>query len=428
MEQEHAVLAGDWIHPERNAAPATATDGVDLSSRAVPARSWRSTHTAGRRYRADGKRFVKTGGESLEHEWQMLARAQGLAGVPEPLDLVLEDGEPALALRRIEGCRIDLVEQNPWALLRTGLQAAGIVIRLAGRGVSHNDLRPENLILGTDGRLGLVDFGRAQPAARWACLAAGLLGLRAGGLHPCFGLPELVRSWIRDRLPPRIVCRLNRQPPERADAGPLGEVDEPALRDAWRLGAAADASSPGRKVAYYGLSAGSLELPGERPFGPRWRAIRDAVDVRGRRVLELGCNMALLSTWLLREGAAAAVLAVDRDPQVLAAARLVARACHVEPAFRAVDLDGLESWEEDLAAFAPDVVFALSLANWVQDPQRLLAFLARFPEVIFEGHGSALTERRRLLAAGFDDVERICISERGRTLLRCRRYGGGRPS
>jgi hypothetical protein len=66
-------------------------------------------------------------------------------------------------------------------------------------------------------------------------------------------------------------------------------------------------------------------------------------------------------------------------------------------------------------------VVALSVRHWVQDKARFMAFLGRFDEVIYEGHDSSRTERRRLLQAGFTEIELVDTSERGRPLLRARK-------
>jgi predicted nicotinamide N-methyase len=138
-------------------------------------------------------------------------------------------------------------------------------------------------------------------------------------------------------------------------------------------------------------------------------------------VLELGCNMAPLSAFVLKEAGAAAALAVDRDPAILVAAERVAEAFGVQPELRRIDFDRDPDWEDQLQAFAPDVVFALSVLHWVQDKARFLAFLGRFDEVIFEGHDSSRTERRRLRQAGFTEIELVDTSERGRPILRARK-------
>jgi cyclopropane fatty-acyl-phospholipid synthase-like methyltransferase len=140
-----------------------------------------------------------------------------------------------------------------------------------------------------------------------------------------------------------------------------------------------------------------------------------------RRVLELGCNMALLSTFALREAGAQTALAVDCDPTILDAAAKIARAFGMAPEFRRIDFDRDTGWEDQLEAFRPDIVVALSVLHWVQDKARFLAFLGRFDEVIFEGHDSSRIERCRLRLAGFTEIDLVDTSERGRAILRARK-------
>jgi SAM-dependent methyltransferase len=193
------------------------------------------------------------------------------------------------------------------------------------------------------------------------------------------------------------------------------------LHEAWRIAAQASASAPGQRVAYHELQWGGICFPGERPWSKRWGVLRHVTPYANRRVLELGCNMALLSIFLLKDAHAGAALAVDRDPQILAAAALVAEAFAVQPQFRRIDFDRDRDWEDQLAAFRPEVVVALSVLHWVQDKARFLTFLGRFDEVIFEGHDSNRTERQRLLRAGFTEIDLVDTSERGRPLLLARK-------
>ena len=311
---------------------------------------------------------------------------------------------------------------------RVMLRVAAVVWALARRGVRHNDLRPENIMVGEDGRVHLVDFDQASRGGLVECLFAGL-GLRIAGAPVCNGLLAPLRERLQARLSPRLIrvlrgrrLRCGRGQAEALavlppDAGP--EVQ--ALHDAWRIAAAARASSPGEPVAYYQLTFEGIRFPGERPWQPRWERLRRVTIYAERRVLELGCNMALLSTFALKDAGARAALAVDADPAILEAAAKVAAALKVAPTFSKVDFDRDPGWEEQLERFRPDVVIALSVLHWVRDKARFLAFLGRFDEVVFEGHDSARTERRRLCEAGFTAVDLIDTSERGRPLLLARK-------
>jgi hypothetical protein len=282
------------------------------------------------------------------------------------------------------------------------------------------------VIVAPDGRVHLVDFDQGSTGGRAECLLAGL-GLPVRGVPVCNGLFAPLRERLQARLSPRLMRALRGRrlrpaqtcllPTLPAGAGaPLQ-----AMHEAWRIAAHASASSPGHAVAYHELDFEGLRFPGERPWAARWRSLHQATIYTNRRVLELGCNMALLSTFVLKEAGAATALAVDRDPAILVAAERVAEAFGVQPELRRIDFDRDPDWEDQLQAFAPDVVVALSVLHWVQDNARFLTFLGRFDEVIFEGHDSSRTERRRLRQAGFTEIELVDTSERGRPILRARK-------
>ena len=377
---------------------------------------------------ADRSRGRSARQQDLRGEFELLRRCRGVAGVPEALELIEDDARQVLVLRRIPGAPLSRLDLGWPGLFGVLLRVAAVIWALARRGVRHNDLRPENIMVGEDGRVHLVDFDQATGGGLVECLFAGL-GLRIAGAPVCNGLLAPLRERLQARLSPRLIRvlrgrRLRRSRRQVATLAPLTADAGPELRtlhEAWRLAAAANASSPGDQVAYYQLTFQGIRFPGERPWQPRWDRLRRVTAYAERRVLELGCNMALLSIFALKEGGARAALAVDADPMILEAAAKVAAAFKAAPTFRQVDFDRDPGWEAELEAFQPDVVIALSVLHWVRDKARFLAFLGRFDEVIFEGHDSASAERRRLRQAGFAAVDLIDTSERGRPLLLARK-------
>ena len=412
-----------------------ATDGATRPPRALPdgARRWPSPLDPGRTFAVAADRFYKIdhGGGSrrqdLRGEFELLRRCRGLAGVPEALELIGGDVQ-VLVLRKVPGeplSRLDL----PWpGFARVMLRVLAIVWALARRGVRHNDLRPDNVMVAPDGAVHLVDFDQASEGGFGECLLAGC-GVRVAGAPVCNGMLAPLRERLQARLSPRLIRALRGRPlritrrqvpalaPLPAAAGPRLR----ALDRAWRLAAAAQASSPGQPLAYYELELEGIRFPGERPWAARWSRLRHVTTYRQRRILELGCNLALLSTFALEDAGASAALAVDADPKILEAATEIAAAFGVAPEFRRVDFDRDRGWEDRLEAFRPDVVIALSVLHWLEDKARFLAFLGRFEEVVFEGHDSSLIERERLRQAGFAAVDLVDTSERGRPILVARK-------
>jgi hypothetical protein len=359
-------------------------------------------------------------------ELDLLRRCRGLAGVPEALELIEDAHRQILVLQRVPGRPLGVIELGWPRFALIMLRLIRLVWIIARRGVRHNDLRPENVMVGPNGQIHLVDFDQASTGRLPECLLAGL-GLPVGDAPVCNGLLAPMRERIQARLSPRLLRALRGRRLRRRRVGALASLPAGAgpaaraLHEAWRIAAGANASSPGRAIAYYELDFDRLRLPGERPWAARWRVLRHVTTYANRRVLELGCNMALLSTFVLKEAGAGAALAVDHDPVILAAAAKVALAFGVQPQFRQVDFDRDPGWEDQLAAFAPDVVVALSVLHWVDDKGRLLAFLGRFDEVIFEGHDSSRIERGRLRQAGFTEIDLVDTSERGRPILLARK-------
>ena len=404
-------------------------------------RSWQSPLDTARRYGFRGDLFYKVARrepgaagpgrrQDLPGEVGMLQRSRDIPGIPEVVGWQQTPSLQVLVTRRLDGRPLSQLDLGWGRLLWLTLRLALLVVRLAGRGVSHDDLRPENVLLDPAGGLHLIDFDQASSGRPAVCLGRSLLGLRLGGPPVSNSVLAPLRERLQASLAPALLRRFKgggrRRSPPLPPLPPAASAEQTALHAAWRLAAASNASSPGAAIAYHELEFEGLTLPGERPWAARWQQLARITDYRGRRVLELGCNQALLSIFLLKEAGAQAALAVDRDPRILEAAAKTAFAFRVRPELRPIDFDAGFDWEAELAAFRPEVVFALSVSHWVRDRARFLAFLGRFDELIYEGHDSALTERRRLAAVGFNAIELVHSSERGRPVLHCRKGLGVR--
>jgi predicted Ser/Thr protein kinase len=295
---------------------------------------------------------------------------------------------------------------------------ARAIRRLHRRGIAHRDLRLDNVLIAPSGEVGLVDFDRALPMSSRAATLADWFGVGRGrpASKPFWKLAMYTLIPRAESIGQRIRALVRRRRPIVND-----DTKEPDLRlliEAWELAARSKANAPGQHVAYYGFTYRGFHLPGERPWYLRWEAIRTGVDMRGKKVLELGCNMGLLSVNAVIHGAASAVGA-DRDADILAAGRLVAEALGIEVRFERVDIVADPDWETRLAG--ADLVVAMSLLHWLPDPDRLLAFLARHRELLYEGHDSIEVEEARLRAIGFTTIRELATTERGRPLLHATR-------
>jgi SAM-dependent methyltransferase len=101
---------------------------------------------------------------------------------------------------------------------------------------------------------------------------------------------------------------------------------------------------------------------------------------------------------------------------------MVARALEADVSFQVTDFSTTPHWEEE--AGGADLVFAMSVLHWVHDKERLLRFLSRQRELVYEGHDTLEYEQALLRRLGFTTISIISETERGRYLLYARRLAG----
>jgi SAM-dependent methyltransferase len=352
------------------------------------------------------------------------ASAKALSALDRPFEQRVEPTWEALVVPRAEGSPLEfLLPQMPLGeRVRVLRRVAAELSRLHHEGVAHRDLRPDNVIVRPDGTVDLVDFDRAVVGGRRSAAAADWLGASDHGLtENAFWSLALFTLAPRSRSLGRRLRGIVRRPRSYVHEWADGDAEVPddvrLLARAWASAQFAGANAPGQGLAYYAFTYRGYHLPGERPWNLRWEAIRQSVGFEGKALLELGCNLGLLSSFALLHGARSAV-GIDRNEQIVGAARLVAEALEVSPEFRRLDLTSSD-WEAGLPP--ADVVAALSVVHWLPDPDRVLRFLGRHAELIYEGHDSLEQETERLRSVGFAKVEVVLESERGRYVLHGRK-------
>lgn len=324
-----------------------------------------------------------------------------------------------LHMSRIEGSSLEsmlssLLFADRLHVLR---RLAAALRELHAAGIAHRDLRVDNVLVDQAGRVVLVDFDRAVITASRTAALADWFGVSGHGLSPnpylklaAFTLLPKTQSLGR-RLRTRLIGNRER---EQTSASPDLEL----LLRAWHLARRSRASAPGQDLAYYALTYKHWHFQGERPWYLRWDAIRRNVQLEGKHVLDLGTNMGLLPAFALLHGARRAT-GIDVDPQVLVAARLVARAFGVSPELISADVIEGPDWESTAAT--ADIVFAMSFLRWLPENRRVLEFLQSRRELVYEGHDPMHVELDRLRRWGFVETEVLLTTERGRSLVWCRR-------
>lgn len=124
-------------------------------------------------------------GEELRHaRLRMLREAWILSQVRDPnvvtvLDVVASGDEMFLVLELIEGTNLErwLCDARSWQEVVAAFIGAGRgLIALHELGIAHRDFKPANVLVGTDGRILLTDFGLAVPEGLGAPTAGLVMG------------------------------------------------------------------------------------------------------------------------------------------------------------------------------------------------------------------------------------------------------------
>jgi hypothetical protein len=323
---------------------------------------------------------------------------------------------------------------NPHETFKDFWDIVHVTIQINRLGCSHGDLHWRNVGRNSEGGISVFDFDQACLASPWRCAVRDILGLGTcerrcefslfNRLRYVRGIGFLLRALAR--LARELIMFVSRTGPSSTQGLHLAKSTfmqramlqaDPALEtlaEAWSLASLSKASAPDAAIAYYSIDIGGTNFPGERPWILRWERIRKNVDFKGKRLLEFGCNMGLLSIHAKLSGAAFC-LGIDIDKDVLLAANLASRAFGTDVEYRPVDLGDSFRWEEELNGF--DIVSALSVLHWIEDKERIWSFISRHNEVLYEGHESEQEAEGNLRRAGFTHIVALGTTERNRQMF-----------
>ncbi|MCH8950287.1 MAG: phosphotransferase, partial [Chloroflexi bacterium] len=253
------------------------------------------------------------------------AEAEILKRLGQEITYMATDTREALLFSHIDGVPLDqLLPTLSFARrARLLLRLVPELRRLHTRGVAHRDLRLDNVLVDADGRPRLIDFDRAAVGGTWSVGMADALGIAPSGLsaNPYWKLALYTIAPKTQSLARRLRALVTRPAPLRN--GLEAEPDLQLLARAWSLAQRSSANAPGQRVAYYAFTYKGQHFPGERSWYLRWESIRRAVSFEGKRLIELGSNMGLLSSFAMIHGAKSAT-GVDYDRLIVDSARLVA--------------------------------------------------------------------------------------------------------
>jgi predicted Ser/Thr protein kinase len=382
---------------------------------------------------------------SLKKESEILVHLSEIAGTPKNVEYGSQENFEYIKYDYIKAKPINKLANNAENSMRNiEFLIIRLLLAISFKGVAHRDIKPEKILIDEERKVYLIDFDQAAMTSIVSALRQNIFGT-IGAKPAVHGSWYTLRKKIKKRRKThikRIKMSLNntikRYLPYRALSyyriakSNFGKrkknrvVMPPTLHDdcsqelqyfrrAWLLAMNSSASSPNEAIAYYSINFQGYHFPGERPWLERWKYLSIATDYKGKKILELGCNLSLLSCYLLAESNALEVLSVDTDAEILAAAQLISAAYGVSPYYCRVNFDSTQQWEQRLSIFQPDIVFCLNVLNWVINKDRFKKFLFNFNEIVFEGHDDYQVEKRMFSDNGYD-AKIVSTSERGRTV------------
>ncbi len=399
--------------------------GVDASLISI------SQHDDNRRiYRLGNRIFkmqrnltIQTRANDLKEEFGIIKKLHGVAGICQNPKYSEESGWKILSYDYTEGESLEnLLLSKDYKREKIILKKIyRIILSINKKGIVHRDIKPSNIIVDKSSNVSIIDFDQSLKTSKTHAFLIDIFGIGTPNKNGYFCFANLVERYVSNKplwskpifLSLKIIQKLskiNLYKKEKKITS-SSDVDIKNLGEAWKIGEDAGANSPGNHVAYYSLDALGVHFPGERPWILRWSKIFNKVDFTGKRILECGCNLGLLSAFAKNAGAKECV-GVDINSKILTGSNLVSKALHVKNTFFQVDFDSSEKWEEKLSGF--DMVIALSVVNWLKNPDRFIAFLGKHKEILYEGHDPIPAEIEKLKQAGFKTIDLIFVSERNR--------------
>jgi hypothetical protein len=359
---------------------------------------------------------------SLKAEYKLLQELKHIYCVPEPINFCSYEDCSILSMKRYYGLKIGQFGDQVSRYKASCRDLIKAILVLNRKGLRHGDIHVDNLLFLPDGVVKILDYDQAVSTTPLNAFIGDFIGMGKYPAKRC--VFRLFAQLVLARLPTylrgylfMISAFIHKWRFNKGQDTPSKTKTEVGLTKIWRQAMLSDANAPGKQVSYYSLVYGKSIYQGERPWEPRWAAINRTVDFKGKRLLELGCNLGLLSCYAQHAGALPGGMAIDCDPEILKAANKMADFTGAYVRFSLQNFDAEERWEDTIQDHEFDIVSALCTLKWLKEKDRFLGFLGRFPELLYEGHDSIAVEVSRLNGAGFCNISIVMVSERGRAVL-----------
>ena len=342
---------------------------------------------------------------SLREEYQIMKRLEGVIGISQRVSFETRNNLDYLQSLYIKGRQIDFYRSDPQQMIPLLIKLSDVVTRIHRKGVHHRDFKFDHVKVDGVRDVYLLDFDQAvigDPDSKIDFFCFKNTTGKNKPDKPWIGLGYLIKNNLGFGLVMEEALKI--------------------LKIIWRMGARSKANAPDHNICYYSWDLFGHHFAGERDWLARWDPIYSRLGdkIRGSRILELGCNLGMFSSYCAIHGAKECI-GVDSFPDIVDAASLFAQTISANKAtFLQMDLNDRLNYEQFGGVY--DFIVILSVMYWLKNKQALFNFLARQKCVIYEGHEKASLGKGEIDGApflkllGFKNIEIICKSERNRLI------------
>ncbi len=148
--------------------------------------------------------------QDLAGEFSILKLCAEVSGVPSPIAYHKTGEFEVIVMKRLPGEPLSNLTVG-WFRLFIILAKLGIILlRLSWRGISHNDIKRENLLITPDNSVSLVDFDQASRANFLVSVASHFFGISTGENKVHGSIISMIKKYLRQTLSPKAVWVLRR--------------------------------------------------------------------------------------------------------------------------------------------------------------------------------------------------------------------------
>lgn len=187
-----------------------------------------------------------------------------------------------------------------------------------------------------------------------------------------------------------------------------GSIDEKWLQKVWQNGIS-------KSGWYYKFDLNGEYFHGTRDWNERWELIANAVSYEGKKVLELGSNIGICSTFLAKYMPIESTCAVEHSVRFTKKCEEIQRIFGVKYPVYVLDLD--KHAYERILGKDYDIVICMSLYHWVHNKDRFMKYLSHFDKIVYEGHDSKEIEIARFAKVGITHYRLLGYGKKHRPVI-----------